>query len=201
MLQDWNLSKAETPKLTSMNCQAVSQEKCCALSATSLWNCFFFLVWTSVWPWFQSIVSSKHTAGMNLLLVFSPCHLHWLPCPCGISSRIPSTSVHHPSLTSCHGSACSVSSPVQPQMSGTRALRNTRPGRAVDVKPLQLVTVAVGSPRDTCYKEPGRQRRKAALLKFLDLFLPKSPRHNRSPEFFSRDTTLSQAWKTRLFLK
>lgn len=176
-----------------MKCQAVSQEKHCSLPATSLWDIFFFLVWTSVWPWFHSIVSCKHTAGMNLFLVFSPCHPDWLPCQHGISGRVPSTFVHHPSLTSCHGSACSVSSPVQLKMSGTRALRNTRLGRAVDVKLLQGVTVAVGSPRDTCYKEPGRQRRKAALLKFLDLFLPKSPRHNRSPEFLSRDTTLSQA--------
>lgn len=101
--------------------------------------------------------------------------------------------VHHPSLTSYHGSACSVSSHMQPKMYGTRVLRNTRPGRAADVKPLQLVTMAVGSPRDTCYKEPGRLRRKAALLKFLDLFLLKAPRHNRSPEFPPRDTTLSQA--------
>lgn len=113
--------------------------------------------------------------------------------PSGITGRVPSTSAHCPSLTSYHGSACSLSSHVQPKMSGTRARRNTRPGRATDMKPLKLVTVAVGSPRDTCYKEPGRQRRKAALLKFLNLFLLKTPRHNRSPEFPSRETTLSQA--------
>lgn len=175
-----------------MECQAVSQEKLCALSAIWLWDFFLFGVDISV-AGFQSTVSSKHSAGMNLLLVLSLCHPGWLPCPRGISGRVPSTSVHHPSLTSCHGSACSLSSHVQPKMSGTRALRNTRPGRAADVKPLKLVTVAVGSPGDTCYNEPGKQRRKAALLKFLDLFLLKTPRHNRSPAFPSRDSTLSQA--------
>lgn len=74
-----------------MKCQAVSHEKWCALSATSLWDFFRFGVDISE-SGSQSIVSSKHTARMNLVL--SLCHPGWLLCPRGISGRVPSTSVH-----------------------------------------------------------------------------------------------------------